>query len=162
MRRIVIPLTATALPGPITGLIPISVVDVVSVEIVVVVYRHVAAAVPIAVAPRAAPRGAQRNSSAEREHSVTRRIGIGIRISRCAVNNGWTVLRNVDDFRVRRFDHNYLFAVDRLSFDFLLGGRFQISVALRFRAHPLDRIHHIGLLREEGITQIHRPRDVFT
>jgi len=41
----------------------------------------------------------------------------------------------------------------------LLAG-FQISRALGFRAHALDRVHHVGFLREEGVPQIRCPRDI--
>jgi hypothetical protein len=135
-------------------------IDIISVEIVVVIDVHVSAAMPVAVTPAPSPSRADGNPGPKSKHSVTRRIGIRIWISGCAVNNTGAVLRNINYFRVRWLNDDDLFVVDRLSFDFLLLARFQISVALGLGSHALNRVHHIGLLREEGVAQIHCPRDM--
>jgi hypothetical protein len=41
-----------------------------------------------------------------------------------------------------------------------LGAGFQISSTLGFSTHPLNRVHHIGLLRQERIPQIRRPLNI--
>jgi hypothetical protein len=47
-----------------------------------------------------------------------------------------------------------------LRFDLLLLIRRKRPSALSLRAHALDRIHHVLLLREESVTEIRRPLDV--
>src|SRR4029077_20215510 len=91
---IVRPFSAT-LAGSIP-LISIAVVDVVSVEIVVVVDGHVSAAIPITIPPITAPCSANGDAGAESEKAITRRVGIWIRISGRTINHTWTVLRNIN------------------------------------------------------------------
>jgi hypothetical protein len=160
MLRIVRPVTA-ALSRSIIDVVSVAAgVDVVSVEIVVVVDGHIAATVPIAVPPATSPRRAHGNTGSESQQPITRWVRIRIRIRGRTVNYGRAVLGNVNDFRICRFNLNHLLIVYGLGFDRLLCGRFQIPVALRLSSHPLYRIHHVGLLSEEGITQVHCPRNV--
>jgi hypothetical protein len=148
-------------PFSAAGLVPITGVDVIFVEVVIVVDVYVTAAVPIAVAPSSSPCRAKRQSGSKSERSITRRIGVWIRISGLpAVNDRRTILRNVNDLWVRRFNDNHFLVVDCLRFDFLLRTCLQIPCALRFRAHALDRIHHIRLLREKRVTQVRSPGHV--
>ena len=42
----------------------------------------------------------------------------------------------------------------------LLLGRLEVARILRLPAHPLHGVHHVGLLREEGVAEIGRPLDV--
>ena len=94
--------------------------------------------------------------------------------------NGWRIIivnrvgigRNINDLRVGRLDlHNYVGHIDDLLFDGLfddrvgddddlLRCRFQHSRGIRFGAQHLDRIHQLFLLIEEGLAQVHRPREV--
>ena len=160
MLRIVRPVTA-ALSRSIIDIVSVAAgVDVVSVEIVAVVDGYVAAAVPVTVAPTASPRSAHRDAGSESKQSIARWVRIRIRIRGRTVNGGRAVLRNVNDLGVRRLNHDHLFVVDGLGFDFLLRTRLQVPVALRLSPHPLDRIHHVGLLGEKRVAQVHCPRNV--
>jgi hypothetical protein len=161
MLRIVRPVTA-ALSRSIIDIVSVAAgVDVVSVEIVVVVDGHVAAAVPVTVAPTASPRSAHRDAGSESQQSITRWVRIRIRIRGRSINYCRTVLGNVDHLWIRRLNDNGLFAsFHRLGFDRLLCGRFQIPVALRLSPHSLNRIHHVGLLGEKRIAQVRCPRNV--
>jgi hypothetical protein len=42
----------------------------------------------------------------------------------------------------------------------LLRAGLKISCALSFRAHALDCVHHVRLLRQECVSQIRRPLDI--
>jgi hypothetical protein len=57
-------------------------------------------------------------------------------------------------------DYNHLLALNCLGFDLLVFIRHQSSFALRHQAHPLDGVHHIGLLRKKGVTEIGGPLNV--
>jgi hypothetical protein len=105
----------------------VGVIPVVSVEIIIVVDVDVPVA-PIAVAPVVVtPPRAKRETGAPRQtHSrVVARILIGIvRICWLAINHDRIVRRNVDNLRVGLLDHDHLFPVFGLRFDFLLGAGF--------------------------------------
>ena len=155
MLRIVIPFSAAAL----VDLISIAAcIDVVLVEIVFVVDVHVTAAVPVAVAPAAAPRGAHCNAHSKSHHSVTRRISVRIRVDgRGAVNDGRAILRNVNNLRIRRLNHDYFFVLNCLRFDCLLRACLKIASSFRLGAHSLNGVHHVRLLSEKSISEIHHP-----
>jgi hypothetical protein len=57
-------------------------------------------------------------------------------------------------------DYYNLFVFHGLGFDLLLFGTLQISLVFRFAAHALDRVHHVTLLRQEGVTEVGSPLDV--
>jgi hypothetical protein len=54
-------------------------------------------------------------------------------------------------------DLNYCFGLHRFYFNLLLLAGIQLSRIFRLLTHPLDRIHYIHLLIEEGISQIRGP-----
>jgi hypothetical protein len=58
------------------------------------------------------------------------------------------------------FNNNHLLVLNCLFFDRLLLIRGQSSSAFGLHTHPLDSIHHIGLLREERVTEIGGPLNV--
>src|SRR5437660_12729591 len=118
MLRIVLPFSAL--------LTTIDIVDVVSIEIVVVVNGDVAVA-PIAIAPIVCPRCSQYESSAKcqpRSRHVAWIIIGRIRITpRWTVNDRWIIRRNIDELRVGRLNYDSLLpSLYRLSFHFLLLG----------------------------------------
>ena len=155
-----LPVSAAALTGSI-ALASVDIVNIVAIEIVVVVDRYVTAAVPIAIAPATSPSCAHCNAHSESERSVTRRINVWVRIRRRAIDHGWIVLWNVNNLRIGWLDNDYLFSsFNGLRFDCLLRGRLQISGAFRLSAHALNRVHHISLLRQKRVAQVHRPGDV--
>lgn len=156
MLRIVIPIPAALARS--VALTPVNIVDVVAVEIVVVVNRYITAAVPIAVTPRASPRRAHRNTGSEGKRSVTWRVRVRIRINRRrTVNDGWTVLGNVNSLRIRWLNHDHFFVLNRLRFDFLLCACLKVAGSFRLLAHSLNGIHYVRLLSEKSISEIHHP-----
>jgi hypothetical protein len=58
------------------------------------------------------------------------------------------------------FDYDHLLVLNHLFFDLLLCIRGQSSSALCLRAHPLDGVHHIGFLRQKGVTEIGSPLNI--
>ena len=52
------------------------------------------------------------------------------------------------------------FGLDNLSRDLLLLGGLQVSRVGGLLSHALHGVHHIALLREEGIAEVGRPLDV--
>ena len=83
-----------------------------------------------------------------------------IRIGGLAINYGWVVGRDVNHVGVGRLNDDYALAVHLLSFDRLLLAGFESSRALGLGAHALDRVHHIGFLREESVSQLRGPSDI--
>jgi hypothetical protein len=163
MLRIVLPLTAACL----TSITSIDVGDVILVEVVLVIDVDVATVVPIAIAPVAAGPGTQRKSGrAPRQPHAGVVPWIGIRIIRVSwrrgpVDHRRIVRRYVHYVLLSRLHHNHLFATfHRPGLDCLLRARLQISRALSLSSHPLDRLHHIGLLRQKRVAQIGRPLDI--
>jgi hypothetical protein len=57
-------------------------------------------------------------------------------------------------------DHDHGLALDDFGVNFLLFGRLQGSLVLSFLAHALHGVHHIALLREEGIPEIRGPLNI--
>jgi hypothetical protein len=62
--------------------------------------------------------------------------------------------------RIRLFDYDHTLAFDNLRLYFLLLVRFQVAVALGLLAHALHGVHHIALLRKEGVAQVGGPLNV--
>jgi len=131
----------------------------VSIEIVIVVYVDVVVAAPSAViAPAPRPHCSHGHSNAEGNcHSrsvVTwgriRNGGIGIR--RRTIHYSGVIARNVNDLRIGLLDHNHLLVLHHLRLYLHLLVRLQVSLILCLRAHALDGIHYIRLLRQESIS----------
>src|SRR5262249_41805756 len=72
----------------------------------------------------------------------------------CAIDDRRIVVRNVNRLRIGRLDHDVLLATLTFLRDFLLRRRFELVVCIGLGAQPLDRVHHIGLLREHCITEL--------
>jgi hypothetical protein len=71
------------------------------------------------------------------------------------------IRRDVDYVGLGRLNDDDLFATfNRLGLHCLLRARFQISCALSLGSHPLDRRHHIGLLRQKRVPEIGRPLNI--
>jgi len=157
--RIVLP---TAIPATISGVDVGTVASAhvgISIEIVIVVYVDVVVATPSAViAPAPRPHCSHGYSDAERNcHSrsvVTRgriRNGrIGVR-GRTIYYSG-VIARNINDLRIGLLDYNHLLVLHHLRLYLHLLVRLQVSLILCFRAHALDGIHYIRLLRQESIS----------
>src|SRR5258706_10651587 len=137
----------------------------VPVEIVVVIDVDVVVAAP-APAPAAAPgrphhhanakRNRQSRSVVSRRRIVNGRVGI----HRRAVHHDRIIRRYIHDLWIGLFDHDHTLVLDDFGFYLLLLGRFQIASVLCLFAHALHGIHHIALLRQEGIAQIRGPLNV--
>src|SRR5271163_900694 len=115
-----------------------SAVSVVGSAVVVSPVTSIPMATPTAVPPAAGHHGTDGDSEAEpnnacRSHSASGRRDIDIRRDnvRVAVDDCRVVLRNVDDLRIRRLDHDDLW---RLLYHRNLGSSFQIAGCFRFGA----------------------------
>jgi hypothetical protein len=139
---------------PLTSLLAVEIV--VAIEIIVVVNVDIPAA-PVAIAP-IAPSPAHpccaecESGPPSQSHSwVVSRVGIGIiRIGgrSFSVHYDGIIRRDVNDVRIGLLNHDDLLATfDCLSLHLLLLGCLQSSFTLGLPPHPLDRVHHIGLLR---------------
>ena len=165
MRRVMLPAVISAAIAAVyliavstVYLIPVAALYIrVPVEIVIHVDVHIAAAPAAAVAPPSAPHGPHRHSNSEGNRHASRIVARrwigdwGIRIDRRSIDNRGVVARNINHLRIRLFDNNDLFRLDDLRFDFLLFVRFQVAFVLSLLAHPLNRVHHVTLLRKERI-----------
>src|SRR4029077_19056968 len=139
--RVVLPFVALA------SLTPVHVLVVVPIEIIVVVDVDVAA-VPIAIPPVAAPSapgsGPQRDSRAPCQgcsgHVARISIGIVRVFNRSSpVHHSRVVRGHINNVRVRLLNFDYLLATGNcLGLHYRLGAGFEISCALRLRAHALD------------------------
>src|SRR5207342_3611715 len=90
-----------------------------------------------------------------------RRIVDGwIRIDGRSIYDGWVITRHIHDLSAGRLDHDDLFVLDGLSLDLLLFTGLESAILLSLGTHALHRIHHIALLREEGIAKVGGPFDV--
>jgi hypothetical protein len=152
-----------------TGSITANVVDVLSVivdvlsvrvvdEIIVIVNCYVVvtfvAPAPMGViAPSAPPSRSHGHSDAERNRHtggvVARRwiINWRIGVNGRPVDDDWVVGGNVNYLRVGLFNDYDGLVLNYLGFYFLLLARFQIPGVFGFRAHSLDSVHNVGLLR---------------
>ncbi len=121
----------------------------------------VAAATPV-IAP-APDRPGRAECDAGRNHSrtdigriapIVRRI---FRIGPAAVDGRRIIVRHVHRCGIGLLDHDDLLAFLRLDADLLLLGGDQLLVVIGLGAQALDRIHHIGLLREKGVAELLGP-----
>jgi hypothetical protein len=62
--------------------------------------------------------------------------------------------------RIGLLDHDDRLAFHNLRFHFLLLSGFQVACVLRLRAHTLNGIHDVGLLRQKRIAQIGGPLQI--
>ena len=85
---------------------------------------------------------------------VVRRI---VRVGPSSIDSRRLVVRHVHRPRLGRLDDDHLLVFLGLNSDFLLLRRDELLVVISLGAQPLDRIHHVRLLREEGVTQILGP-----
>jgi hypothetical protein len=173
MLRIVLPFTT--LPGlaptrlltrPV-ALPTITAVDLVFIKVVFVIDVDVAAVVPIAVPPGATDPGTEcKSRRAPRQPHPWVVAWIGVRVigicgRRSSVHHLRIIGGNVNYVGLSRlYDNDLLAAFYRFGLDGLLRTCFQVPRALSLAAHPLNCAHHVGLLREKGVTEIGRPLDI--
>src|SRR6201981_3563268 len=146
---------------------PVATIDVrVAIEIVVDVDVDVVTSPPAAPSPAAAPERTHHHAYSEgNRHSsgVVAPSGIVERVVRVdgrAVHHHRIVGRHIHHFWICLLDYDHLFALDDFSLNLLLFGRLQTSLVLSFLAHALHGVHHIALLREEGIPEIRGPLNI--
>ena len=168
MLRVVLPVTVAScrLIGrtiSVVDVLPVAVVD----EVIVVIYVDVVVASPPgSIAPAAAPERAHRDADAEPDRDTGSVVARGwivdrrIRINRRAVNDDGVVGRDVDHLRIGLLDDDDLSAFDDLSRDLLLLGGLQVARGRSLLSHALHGVHHVVLLRQEGIAEVGRPLDV--
>ena len=171
MLRIVLPVVASSsatglLRGTITvtHVLPIRVVD----EIVVVVDVDVviASAPSAVIAPPSAPSCSHRQANPKRDcHSCgviagRRIVDWWVGISWRTVHYHWVIAWNVDDLRIGLLHDDHLFVFHYPCFDLHLLVRLQVPLFLRLRAHALDGIHDVTLLRQECVAEFICPLDV--
>src|SRR4029077_16853836 len=83
-----------------------------------------------------------------------------IRIVGRAVDHRRAIRRHIDHLWIRLLDHDHALGFHDLRlYDLLLVG-FQVALLLCLLAHPLHRVHHVLLLRQECIAQVRRPLNV--
>src|SRR5439155_22172928 len=88
---------------------------------------------------------------------VVRRI---VRVGPSSVDGRRLVVRHVHRPRLGRLDDDHLLVFLGLNADFLLLRRDELLVVISLGAQPLDRIHHVRLLREYGIAEALGPVDL--
>ena len=81
-------------------------------------------------------------------------------VKRRAPDVGGIVIGQVHHIRIGRLDIDDRASGVIRSGHSLLTGRGQFSGLLRPEPHSLDRIHHVRLLRQKGVSKIRRPGDV--
>ena len=84
----------------------------------------------------------------------------GIGVNRRAVHHHRVIAWNVNDLWIGLLDDDHLFAFHYLCFYLHLLIRFQVALFLRLRAHALDGIHYVILLRQECVAEFGRPLNV--
>jgi hypothetical protein len=116
------------LPLAASRVAAVDVVNIIPIEIVLVVDRHVSPTVPIAISPVVRPRRSEYDACSKCESHpwcVARIIIRWIGINGWAVNDCRIIRRNIDVLRVGWLNCNDLTAsFDRFGFYFLLLGRF--------------------------------------
>jgi hypothetical protein len=153
--------------GPIAEVAAIAAADVrVAIEIVISVDVDVVAAPAAPPAPTTAPERTHHHANAKGDRSsggvvapagVIERI---VRIDRRTIHHHGIVRRHVHDFGICLLNHDHALGFDNFGLNFLLFGCLQAPLVLSFLAHALHGIHHIALLREEGIPHIRGPLNI--
>jgi hypothetical protein len=139
--------------------------DVVAIEAVEVVDIDIATAPAATPAPTAAPPRSHQHSRAERDCGACRgvawRIVEGrIWIFRRTVYCRRLICRHVDNFRIGRLNHNHVLVFNYSRFHCLLLSGVQCALVLRLPTHALNGIHHLALLRQEGVAELRSPLNV--
>jgi hypothetical protein len=120
------------------------------------------AAAPVISARRPAPQGicgtkcdtSGNESGTDVARVVVREIvGRILGVRPFAVDDGRIVVGHVYRVGICRLDGDDLPVLFLTNRDLLLRGRCQLVVRLSLRAQPLDRIHHVGLLRKKRIAE---------
>ncbi len=118
MLRVVLPLSSLLVEVRLIVIVLVVIVYVLVVDV------DVDVAVTPATTPAPAPispGGADRNSSAERQQSISRRVVYRrIRIDRRTIDHRGIIRRDVNDLRIGLLNHNHVLAFDCLAFHFLL------------------------------------------
>src|ERR1700740_1901987 len=173
MLRIVLPVVAAA-GRQGAGPVDIARVDVPSIDIRVVVVAdiiivdvkvYVAVPPPAVVTPTATVVGTNGEPDPEGNRNacsvitgrrvINRRIGVDGR----SVNDHRIIGRHINDLWVGLLNDYYGLRLYYLGFHRLLFGGFEISCIHGLLAHALHRVHHVTLLRKEGVTQVGGPLD---
>ncbi len=139
--------------------------DAVAIEAIKVVDVNIATAPAATPSVTAAPPRSHQHSRAEGKRSagcvVARRIvERRIWIRRFTVYSCGLIRRNVHNFRISWLDHNHALVVNLLRFHSLLLRSVQSALVLRLLAHALNGIHHVALVRKEGVAEIGSPLNV--
>jgi len=129
-------------------------------KVVVVVDVDIAAAPSGVPAPASTPERPHRYTDAEGKCHPGCVVARWVGIRRGAPHHHRIVRRHVNNLLTWWLDYNHGLVIDRLGFHLLLLARFQMATFLGLPPHPLDRRHHIALLREKGIPQIRSPLNV--
>src|SRR5271156_3873044 len=173
MLRIVLPVVAAA-GRQGAGAIYIARVDVPSIDIRVVVVAYViivdvnvdvTAPPPTVIAPTAVVIGTDGEPDPEGDRNarsiITGRgvVNRRIRVDGRSVNGHGIIGRHINDLWVGLLNDHDGLRFYYLSFHRLLFGGFQVSCIHGLLAHALHRVHHITLLRKEGVTQVSGPLD---
>ncbi|CUJ75795.1 Uncharacterised protein [Achromobacter sp. 2789STDY5608621] len=153
--RVVLPGHAVAIGiAGVDALVDVDVVVAVDVDVDVV-------AAPVETAPQGIDRRhPQAEADAGHQRGGERRAGrwrvVGGRIGGIgpgAVDHGGVVAGHVDHLRIGRLDHHHGLAARIGSRDLLLRRAVQVACLARLRPQPLDRVHHVVRLRQEGVAQ---------
>ena len=139
--------------------------DGVAIEVVEVVDINIPTSPAATPAPTAAPPRSHQNSRTERDCGACRvvagRIGDGrIWIRSFTVYSRRLIRRHVHNFRIGRLDHNHALVFYHSCINRLLLSSLQSALVLRLPAHALNGIHHLALLRQEGVAEIRSPLNV--
>ena len=165
MLGIVLPAVAAgSIATPVRNVIlPIRVIH----KGVVIINVYIVVAPPSAIAaPSAAPSRAYHHPHTERNRHAggvvaRRRIGDGrIGVCRRSVYDSRFVAGNVHNVGLRLLDYNYALVFDYLRFYVLLLRGFEVPLLLCLSTHALHRLHHVGLLCQNGVSEVCRPLDV--
>ena len=165
MLRVMLPTTAAT-----ASIHAVAAADVrVAVEIVVYVDGNIIVSPAAAIAPTAMISGSHCHTDTESNghpghvSAGWRRWWIDnrrIRINGRTVDDGRIVSRHIDDLRVGLLNDNDLLALDNFCFHFLLLSGLKIARVLGLFPHPLNGIHHVGLLGQKRVAQIGSPLDI--
>jgi hypothetical protein len=165
MLGIVLPAVAAgSIAAPVRNVIlPIRVIH----KVVIVIDIYIVVTSPSAVAtPSATPSRAYHHPHTERNRHAgsvvaRRRVGDGrIGICRGPIHHCRFVAGDVHNVGLRLLDYNYALVFDYLRFYFLLLCGFEVPLLLCLSTHALHRFHHVGLLCQNGVSEVCRPLDV--
>jgi hypothetical protein len=139
----------------------------IAIKIIVVIDCDVVIASPTrAPSPTSTPSGSHSHSHSERKRHACGvvswwRVGnwrVGIRGR--AINYRRVIAGNVNDFWAGLFNDDDRFVFYNLGFYLHLLIGLEISRVFRFRPHALHGLHHVTLLRQEGVPEVCGPLNV--